>query len=312
MALKRHSRFEGLPIIIGGCGRSGTSLLLSILSAHPSIFAIPDETNAFCPTAYTRNTDLNAPLELDRIRQILSTSQVPNKATRWCEKTPKNIIFFRKILQIFGRDIQLINIVRDGRDVITSRHPSNPDRSRVGLERWIQDVNAGVAFDTHPQVLVVKYESLVLNFRETVERICEFLREPVNARILEWHTYATVRRHSAWPSTLKAMHSQSIGRWRLPEYSDLVAEMMADVDAIRLLKHYGYLPASTKPVGAWKPRVVARWLNRRIPAGVKSRMPASLKLPVKRHLRLGDQGNANSEKRTCCRYDKQRRESDCT
>jgi hypothetical protein len=38
------------PIIIGGCARSGTTLLLSVLSCHPNIYAIPDETYTFCPT----------------------------------------------------------------------------------------------------------------------------------------------------------------------------------------------------------------------------------------------------------------------
>ncbi len=35
------------PIIIGGCGRSGTTLLLSILGSHPNIQAIKDETGLF-------------------------------------------------------------------------------------------------------------------------------------------------------------------------------------------------------------------------------------------------------------------------
>jgi len=40
------------PIVIGGCARSGTSLLLSLLSCHPQIIAIPVETQTLCPTAY--------------------------------------------------------------------------------------------------------------------------------------------------------------------------------------------------------------------------------------------------------------------
>ncbi len=38
------------PILIGGCGRSGTTLLTSILSSHPKIALIPHETGIFCPT----------------------------------------------------------------------------------------------------------------------------------------------------------------------------------------------------------------------------------------------------------------------
>ena len=40
-------RFVNPPVYIGGCGRSGTTLLLSILSAHPEIFGCPRELNLF-------------------------------------------------------------------------------------------------------------------------------------------------------------------------------------------------------------------------------------------------------------------------
>ena len=38
--------------MIGGCARSGTTLLLSMLSCHPRLLAIPNETMSLCPTAY--------------------------------------------------------------------------------------------------------------------------------------------------------------------------------------------------------------------------------------------------------------------
>jgi hypothetical protein len=44
---KEKRTFTDTPILIGGGARSGTTLLLSILSAHPAIFAIRKELGLF-------------------------------------------------------------------------------------------------------------------------------------------------------------------------------------------------------------------------------------------------------------------------
>jgi hypothetical protein len=282
--LTANGLFSKPPIIIGGCGRSGTSLLLSVLSAHPSILAIPDETMAFCPTAYGSETNLDAPFEMDRIQEKLRTLGTKHSATRWCEKTPKNILFFGRLLKTFGADVRLINIVRDGRDVLTSRHPNDPTRSWVNLNRWISDVGSGVPFDNHPQVLVVKYENLVLEFEKTMKMICGFLEEEVAPELLEWHQHTAVREHRAWGGKVKPLQTDSIGKWRRAEYAKMVAEMMSDIDAVRLLKRYGYI-SSCETLGVWKPNVLLRRLKKGIRAGVKKRVTARLKALVKCRLR---------------------------
>ncbi len=263
--MRIDDRFEKPPIVIGGCGRSGTSLLLSILSARPSIFTIPNETAAFCPTAYSENIDRSTPLETDRVRDILRTADVKPGVTRWCEKTPKNVLFFENILETLGGDVQILNIVRDGRDVVTSKHPQRCRSSWVGIDRWVRDVGAGMPFDKHPQVFVIRYEDLVLKFNESLEKICAFLNEPLDPNLLDWHRHTRVRTHSAWNDNVADIHGQSIGRWRLPQYKRSVTKMMSDGDAIRLLKNYGYLDSDMKGSGTWKASAVVRRLKRRLP-----------------------------------------------
>ncbi len=262
-------QFRKPPIIIGGCGRSGTSLLLSILSAHPHILAIPHETKSLCPTAYSHDVDLGAPFQFDRLHAALSSTEPKPGALRWCEKSPKNILFFGRLLEVFGNDVRLINIVRDGRDVITSRHPKNPTRSWVTLGRWVNDVAAGAVFDSHPQVLVVRYEDLVLDFARTVAEICDFVQEDLDDAVMSWRLNTTVSTHHAWPGRVSDVHDSSIGKWRLPENAELVAEMLADRAAVDLLMRYRYLNRDARTLGAWNASFLVRRLKRRIPISLK-------------------------------------------
>jgi len=271
-SLLMNSKFVKPPIIIGGCGRSGTSVLLSILSAHPRIFAIPFETQAFCPTAYTNKLDMSAPFEVKEISEYLSNAEVPNAAWRWCEKTPKNILFFGRILEYFGRDVRLINIVRDGRDVILSQHPNNPDRFYVPIDRWVDEVKAGMPFGSHPQVHVVYYEDLVNQPEKSIADICDFLDEDVDPAILDWHVHATVRKHSAWKGEVEQLHRGSLKKWESSEYRQRLADLLSDVEAVRLLKYYGYMDQKAKPAGNWRIKFTLKKAKRRIPAGIKTRI----------------------------------------
>jgi hypothetical protein len=230
------------PVIIGGCGRSGTSLLLAVLSAHPALLAIPRETEAFCPTAWEAQPDLEAPFMPELMEEALSRLDRPPTARRWVEKSPKNILFFGRLIDHFGPEVRLLNIVRDGRDVVTSFHPTRRrEKPWVGPERWVGDVSAGEPFDRHPSVLVVRYEDLVLEFEPTVRRICGFLGEEVHPHLLDWHSHATVRRHVAWSGRVSRLHPESVGKWRRPENRKWVEPLLALDQAHRLLAHYGYL-----------------------------------------------------------------------
>src|SRR4029079_19474635 len=101
--------------------RAGTPLLLSMRSCHPHLLAIPNETAALCPTAYELPDapDLTAPFDLDDLRDALACEIGP-RVRRWMEKTPRNVLYFERILEELWPDARLINVVRDGRDVITS------------------------------------------------------------------------------------------------------------------------------------------------------------------------------------------------
>ena len=234
------------PIVIGGCGRSGTTLLLSILSCHPKIFAIDIETVALCPDGYgadgmyNKAPNLEAPFQLEKIYQYLLEHEIPENCTRWCEKTPRNVLYFDRILRHFGKRVRLIHIVRDGRDVVTSVHPGHESRFWVPPDRWLMDVVAGRRMEHHPQVLTIRYEDLVRHYEATMRRICEFIEEEFVPEFLAYPNSARIKESGAWFNPAQATNDKSIGRWKDPKHKDIVATLMQEPTAVELLRHYGY------------------------------------------------------------------------
>lgn len=232
--------FRSPPIIIGGCGRSGTTLLSSILSAHPRVYVIPIETGIFCHGGYVENVDLNVKFDIKKFY----SKYFPKfnfSYSRWCEKTPKNVIFFDKILKHFKNKVKLIHIIRDGRDVIFSKHPRNPDKYWVSGERWINDVSKGLRHKTNPNVCTVKYEDLVINFEKTLETILKFLNLKPVASVFDFHKNATVVEHIAWFSGIQPLHSKSIGRWKSHKDENIFKDFIKNPQAIKLLKELNYI-----------------------------------------------------------------------
>ena len=51
----------------------------------------------------------------------------------------KSDIRYEEIIKLFDGKVKIINMIRDGRDVITSMHPNGKGRYWVTKDRWIED-----------------------------------------------------------------------------------------------------------------------------------------------------------------------------
>jgi len=240
---KAQRKFSNKPIIVGACPRSGTTLLLSILGAHPHIFAIPTQTYAFDLWKETKaGISSHIPGKLERFYGYLLLNRIPRPARRWCEKTPKNIQSFNKILDYFGENAQLINMFRDGRDVVTSSHPKHsPGKYWVSNERWIKDVSIGLSFENHPQVLNFRYEDLVNQFEPTLKKIYKFLDEPLPDDLYSWVQNTNIKESKHWGGSVQNLYSNSINRWQNKKHSERVNAFMGNEEAVALLKKLHYL-----------------------------------------------------------------------
>lgn len=237
---KAARHFTEPPVLIGGCGRSGTTLLLSILSSHPELFACPKELSLF---KYWK-TDSNGRGEPERIDRLYTTflrSRIGRDANRWCEKTPDNIRHLDRIDAYFKGHFKFIQIIRDGRDVILSRHPSSKGEYYVDPARWVGDVTAGLALMDHPGVRTIKYESLVRDFIPTMQQVLSHLNISMTDEIRNWYRHSTVRKNPAYFSGLVKLHSSSIGRWKDPVHRERVDELLRYPGAPELLKKLNYI-----------------------------------------------------------------------
>lgn len=235
-----------IAVIIGGCARSGTSLLLSLLSCHPRLYCYPVESQAFCARSY------GAPLaEESRARSELEheISKVERRTDiqAWCEKTPKNVMHFSELLVRFGGAARLIHIVRDGRDVVTSVHPRAPDACWVSPERWKNDVEAGLRHAMHDQVLTLRYEDLIRDSERVMRGVCSFIGLDYGPWFRSYPATAKILAADAWPHAAVALHEHSIDRWKKSVWRHQAMKLEADPVARQLLLRLGYylsLPAS--------------------------------------------------------------------
>jgi len=204
-------------------------LLLSILGSHPNILAIPDELYAFYPKPF-------------RLRKLLDAIRDHGKGRnwqRWCEKTPKNVRVFGDIYKTFNGQAKLLHVIRDGRDVVTSHHPNDASRYYVSPERWVADVSRGISFAEHS--LLVRYEDLVYEPELVIRKVCEYIGEDFNARMLSHDRFSTVQENKAWEDRRVApLNRESVGRWRDSENVARVEEFLNFPGAAKLMQQLKY------------------------------------------------------------------------
>lgn len=199
------------PIFIVGAPRSGTTLLRSVLDAHPNICCPTWETGLFDrmnlfvtgdferPRGSTKGAEANfCTLERqvvigwmrDASYALMDLLVGQSGKPRWGEKTPAHVFHMRLILDVFP-GAQFVHIIRDGRDVVKSLQNVewNPGDVRWSVGRWMDSVSAGrtAGASLRPdQYLEVRYEELTSTPEQTLKRICEYLNEDFTPRMLDF------------------------------------------------------------------------------------------------------------------------------
>lgn len=231
---------QNSPIIIVGCGHSGTSITLAILGAHSKIHAIPYES-----------WFLHDKVDTNKFIENFNIVSIANGKERWVEKTPKNIYYLDKVIKSYP-NIKILYIIRDGRDVAVSIKNRFGDIER-GIQRWVKDNSFGLQYINHKNLYAFKYEDLVDNFEQTMKKIFMFIGEEYEDDIKNYHK-KTIKYYSndlTKPPSGFGKHHEQFRNWQINQplfdgrghWKSLTSQELALVEKIggELLRKFEYI-----------------------------------------------------------------------
>lgn len=172
------SYLQGLERVafICGCGHSGTTLVATILSAHPRIHVPLYETEAFLA---------NDAQAVETLAELRDTALASGKHIL-IEKTPRHVRRMPLIRRMVP-DARFVLLVRDGRDSTASFAKRMNNNYLGGLARWVQDNTIVRNERNKPDVLLMRYEDIVVDAEGEVRRLCGFLGVDYLAELLDYH-----------------------------------------------------------------------------------------------------------------------------
>ena len=218
----------GRRLFLVGCPRSGTTLLQSMLAAHPRIASFP-ETHFFERISPRfAAVGMASPKRRDRRRllQFLSEvghpemeSLIPRYAvtlrrsvgafvevldaltlaqggTVWVEKTPGHLHYI-DLIETHIPDARFIHLVRNGEDVVASlyevsnEHPEvwgAPATLEACIARWTGDLKLTQRHIDKPQHTLARYEQLLDRPQSVLTDLCKFIGVEFDPGMLSEHS----------------------------------------------------------------------------------------------------------------------------
>ena len=246
----RFDAVERQLFFIVGCGRSGSSLLRSILDAHSNI-SLPHETSFFSRISSGSFGVGDTTLE-QKLRVIMDkwwigdmatsantiTEQLGDHEPSWRnlfmaflaslpndpnvntfgEKTIRHLDYVHQLLDEFP-NCRIIQVIRDPRASFASFR-----RVQVGsnqVSKFVKDWRAAAEVDltlaNHERYLRVKFESLVASPEENSGLICKFLGVEYDPGMMKFHERETAGfspEQVHHQNTRKPVFQSSVARWK--------------------------------------------------------------------------------------------------
>lgn len=302
-----------VPFFIVGAGRSGTTLLRLVLAGHSRLHIPPEtwfieplvrkfslteplsaadvESAVATMGANYRWPDMGIDIEeiLRRASALVNPKLVDvlnlvyrNQLTgagkpRFGDKTPIYITILPELATLYP-GAKFIHLIRDGRDVamsIIDAHWSGRCYDGKDFD-WTRAVRLGLAYRKSPhaaQILEVKYEDLVANFEPAVRRICSFLGEEFEPRMLEFKQRIELvpeREQHIHGKLQRPVSPDAVGVWRkkLSGFECFIMEACLRRDLLELGYPLRFSGAFWRPLLAISGallRACAPLLNRAIP-----------------------------------------------
>lgn len=247
------------PIFIVGVGRSGTSMLQSMLNAHREI-TFPPETH-FIRTYLSRNSEFNSVkeemlndpnlLKLDIplkemiegtndfesfYKNLLQEYMYKQGKKHVGDKDPKNIEHMQLIRNVFPQAI-IIHIYRDPRAVIASRMKAEWSKGRPLWQHILAykaQLNYGrkkgrELFDNY---IEIKYEKLLEETVEELKKLCNALELEYDPNMIEFYKSSgdvVQGEEISWKQNcFNPVMLQNIDKWK----NELSEEQIKDIEFV--------------------------------------------------------------------------------
>jgi len=201
------------PVFIGGCERSGTTMLSAMLAGHPEVLAVPESHFKFDAFQQVRDWDkqrVDAPAMIQSIsehwrskywRPLPTPSSVEDLTSyrdvifalvkryaearghevpsTWVDHTAANLMYLPSLVRLFPQ-ARFIHLVRDGRAYAASlmRCDWGPVTALHAAKRWKMHLSYGLAAERglHAErVMRIRYENLVAKPSALLAKICDHL-----------------------------------------------------------------------------------------------------------------------------------------
>lgn len=285
------------PVFIGGCSRSGTTLLGAMLGVGPDLLTVPEAE--FKWEMLRAGLLADGAFSLSEVRRYLSEDprfalwdvelaekpddRVPYpallrelaaaygrqagkpEARVWFDHTPGNIRFGRSLHESFP-EARFLHLVRDGRAVAASVIPLDwgPNTAREAAHHWATQVCAGLALQAwlgEEQVHLVHYEDLVREPQQTLRSVCDFLGIPYSEDMITVRDY----RVQKWTAQQHALVAGAPDPARLTAWrSALTPAQIRDFERTtgELLDYLGYDTdhgATAGRPGSWEGLRTTAW-----------------------------------------------------
>ncbi len=205
-------------IFLVGSPRSGTTILQSLLAAHPEVISFP-ESKFFHYLLYEKfaaklpsrmeaffNDEINRPELLQGFDDsqsveakvswfvgVLDGLAAEENKRIWVEKTPEHIYFIEDI-ERFLPDVKFIHILRNSMDCIASMYEATRTFNELWggdwdldhcIERWEYAVLTSHKYVDNPNHILVKYEELLDDKIKILRKLCKFIGIEYDGAMLE-------------------------------------------------------------------------------------------------------------------------------
>ena len=137
------------------------------------------------------------------------------KANIFLTKLPRDILVAGPMLQVTP-NLHVIYMLRDPRDMITSKHKKDPDRYWASLRYWKTYTRYGRKLQNHPRFITLRYEDLVMQPDQVQASLMQrmpFLKK--RGPFSRYHEFAQPSKDSLDAMLgMRPVSSVSIGNWR--------------------------------------------------------------------------------------------------